>query len=259
MEENNRLSIFNIGLLVIVVPAIIYIFIYMFEFGYMSSYGIPIEVISIDIGAIIPIIINSSSKIFLMLCIWILISEVFSIDIVENPIGFEVYKLIKVIYIFTSVALFSHNSIAYLESLTYILLFLIFLNFLFPLLSQRKVKGYKHKLIAQNELEYSLSKRNMFKSQLKSIGKDNITTLMIILFIALIMHQNGKSSAIANTEYYSYEDKVVIRIYNDYMVCVDYDEEKNMFINQNFKLINYKSLDSIQLIKITLEDVKFVE
>ena len=255
MDEANRISIRNIGILVIIIPAILYAFIYMYEFGYLYTFGVPFDFIVIDMGRLIPILFHALPKIGVVLMFWILINHIFDFDMIIHPVGFEIYRLIKVIFVTGSISIFSPNGIELFINTSYIFPILIFYSFIYPLITQRKVKGYSNKIIAQYEFEKKEGSKNIITSNIKTIGKDNIITIFFAFLIAFVMFQNGHSNALSNTEYYLYEDKVVVRIYGDYLICSDYDESNNTLSKSKFEIVNYKNADSIELEKVIINDI----
>lgn len=104
--------------------------------------------------------------------------------------------------------------------------YLTFMDFIFPLMSQRKVRGYLNKLEA-DEKSYGES----FLNLPAGIRRHFVSILMVIVTVTIILttgYYEGKRNALIREEYLvpsTYPESVVVKVYQDYLICTQLNQE----------------------------------
>jgi hypothetical protein len=255
MSDTNRISFLDAGIIVILVPAILYVFVFMYEFGYLISFNIPPEFMVIDFRVIVEVLVRNINKIFLVFTFWSFLALMIDTDSLKNPIMFEFNRIIKVPLMGGIIALFSIEYKAILLGTLYVTVLLLFFAFIFPLLTQRKVKGYKEKLKSQsiNDNRVELSSLRYF--HINRFGYANLRTIIYLIFVSFLMFQIGRSVAITNNSFLILDDRVVIRSYSEYLITCDYDESSSTIHTDEFFLVNRGSFETMKFVLENVEEV----
>lgn len=112
-----------------------------------------------------------------------------------------------------------------------VVLFLIGIpEFILPLFTQKDKKTYSEKIDADWDSEWRLREaKNTFSWRLlKSVGHKNIVLVINIFIVAQLVQTAGEVVASRQIRFFtmpSAAEKVVLRIYNDKLICADFDRK----------------------------------
>jgi hypothetical protein len=101
-------------------------------------------------------------------------------------------------------------------------------EFILPLFTQKDKKTYSEKIDADWNAEWRLREaQNSFSWRLfKMVGHKNITLVINIFIAAQLVQTAGEFVASRQIRFFtviSASEKVVLRIYNDKLICADFD------------------------------------
>jgi len=199
---------------------------YLREWGYCGVYGIPLEFIQLNLTTVLIAIAGSIGILYILFQIINLFYSLASGGTFKN---LTLLQLNIIIVIFISIILLAfvavfRSLIELWPLLVVIVFYVIFFQLIFPLLTQRKTKGYENKIAAQMVID------NQYKSVLNFFGeKFGATTAWIILGIfgfLFIMYFSGYDAAKTQKDYFipsTNQNSVVLRIYGDNLICAPFD------------------------------------
>jgi hypothetical protein len=195
---------------------------YLREWGFCIVFGIPIELIQLNITTVLIAITSGLGVLFL----FYLIAEYFyklakQERLQKSPMGYRlVFSLLGLMFLSFFLILFPSLIDIWLIGVGFFVLF-ISIMFLMPLYTQRKIHGYINKLEAQDRItrETPMLLDYFVKSN------TGATIFVIIIFVILFlgaMFLGGYNMAKGQTDFLvpsTHQDSVVLRIYGDNLIC----------------------------------------
>jgi hypothetical protein len=133
------------------------------------------------------------------------------------------------------------------------LLSLAFFFFIFPLISQKNVKGYTRKLEAQLALERA-SPGDIVSTSLEQLGRQAHLIFVILVTALVFAYGLGRKEAIEQTEFFTMEERpgwVVLKIYGEVVVSALVDTERASF-DGSIELSKLPDNDHLRLRRIIL-------
>ena len=127
--------------------------------------------------------------------------------------------------------------------------YVLYFQLVHPIITQRKVKGYRNKLLAQSQFE--------IKGILGDLARKFRSFYMLFFYLAITLYLTyfaGMSSAYRKTSYLMINtspEMVVLKVYNDRLIVAPIDK-KNKVISPEFTFIN---LDDSNIPALDLEDI----
>jgi hypothetical protein len=216
------------GILIATIPAIAYLFAFIFEAGYLKIFKIPINLIRIDL---ITVFITGGSLVFVsffLLVIADFLSMVFSAS--ENPIRRLFVRLFPIFLYSIAISFYAigTNLQPMLIGLGIMWVFRLFLDFLFPLITQRKKKTYREKLEAQQAHD---AQTTSFLTRVSQRLGGTANVIIFLIMALIVTYYAGQSSAMRQHEFLiasTFPDFVVIRTYGDTMICAQFDKNEQI-------------------------------
>lgn len=251
MNDSEKISLLDKSVMIAIYPALGYFLICIHEVGYIITFNIPVEFININISNFINIIPMIFIKLLTFFLFWNSISRLIYIEELGNPIAYKIYQMLKVSAYFLIMASFWYDKSFIWSTLSAIIIYFLF-YFSFPLIAQRKIKGYKNKLLAQINLEKNDYSKTLTWYHIKIFGYINMRFIFLLIFVAIIMFNSGMAEAMLKTNYYKLNDNVVIRIYNDVIICCEYDSKSKKIDDSSFKVLQKDNIDNLKFEEIVL-------
>ncbi len=221
-ETTKKSFLISDALLIAAIPPIAYIFAFVFEAGYAYVFSIPRELISISITSVF---IAGSS--FLVIGIFLLlILDLISMMLpgTSNPVveaisGLVPLLLATIAYVFYTLGTpISSSLLGLLVGWIYILFF----QFIFPLISQRDKASYAQKLAAQADLQRS--------GILGSLARRFRQPYLLVYYLGLALFVTfyaGQSSAFRQRDFLVADTNpecIVLRVYGEKAVCAHFNK-----------------------------------
>lgn len=235
MDKEQKDYLFGNGVIILTFPAISYLLAYVKEYAYCSYFGIPIEFISLDLMTILLMFI----KIFIILMpvfyFMNFLSLIIWYDDLKSPIIRQFVRCSKY-YIVLLVFYIMNRDISGLKTTLFVaFLFITFLYFIFPIITQWKVSGYKNKLIEQEKVENKSNNNTLQYNFFRKVGITNVNIIAIVIIISILTYQVGLSEASTKENFLipsNDNSKIVLRIYGENIICAKYDRDNQKVLRQ---------------------------
>ena len=251
--ENNTSTLLSEGLVVAIITAAVYLSFLLREIGYAQIFDIPLEVISVsNIGLAVTaqsFLIATISYIAKVNLIWIfsprsdefIATKTRALIAYSLLIGFAFYPyFITEFYVWTFVLF---------------IVLLIFFQFIFPIITQRKNKTYRDKLIAQETINYnSVDIYSSFRDELDNKWRKPFAVLLAIMFFSYGL---GRKEALEKSSFFAVDSKpgwYILKIYNDFIVTASIDFRTKR-ISGEIELTKIKDEASIRLHKVEIGSI----
>ena len=227
-------KLIHVGILSAFISAFIYLTAYIFERGFCSQIQIPLSFIEIGINEVLRVIIS-----IVPLILFLFLGIVLTIYTrkLKNPVFKILSRSIFPLFLLFLVSAFSGQ-----PSVEVIIGFLIFWfifigsDFIFPLFSKRKFKGY-YKRTLESYLQSDQTAKNPLDI-IKDLFMEQfgILTYAIIIFLTFILiffvgdmgrsyAKNKKSFMIIKSS----PELVILRRYSDSYICAPFDRKQRKF------------------------------
>jgi len=214
------------------IPISAYFLAYIFERGYCRFYKIPPIYIDISLMNIIATFVALVSTYALLFFFFnSVIYPAFSK--IHRSIRFSVIKVTLVAFSLIGLGIvFNWSLETSLKIILPIIGFLVFLEFGFPLITQRKTAGYINKVDAQKEVDFR--DEHYIDKFIQHYGFSIFSILYIFYIISMATYIAGGYNARFKTEHIISTDepnKVYLRRYGEYSVSNIFDRENNQLSN----------------------------
>lgn len=230
-EETGKIKWLTEGLTLAAIPVFAHIVAFIYEVGYCNVFGLPIELIQVDIHRVL-IVLGAIGSIALIL---FNAAHFAYMTFSGGPpwLRISIARLVPTFLILAFAALafgFSH----WKEWMILIILFItqLFFEFVFPLITQRKTKGYVNKLGAQDDMEIANDMKTIPKELVKKEGGRSMLQVLLVLICSFIVsHMAGRAEALRQTDFFVVEssDWTALRFYGDRIICVRVDPKQKSF------------------------------
>ncbi|HEY5728812.1 MAG TPA: hypothetical protein VIS72_02085 [Anaerolineales bacterium] len=224
-RENKTNTKFPIseGIFLGLISASAYFFTYTYERGYAGYFNIPTELITVSLNTTLlffTIIFGFFGFLFIFLDISTTLLKGLNPIIAKTVLPVFITLFLPLIYIY----FFGLIEWSRWMALLIFCLIIAFIQFIFPLLTQRKVRGYINKLAAQLEAD----RQNVnFPSLLADwFGLNPIIFLLLFIFGYFVASTAGLAEAVKKTDFlviHSNPEVVVLRIYNDLAIGASFN------------------------------------
>lgn len=245
MNDPNQKRISE-GILILMLTAGAYLFSYYYELGFLSYFDLPASFIRIDLDTIL----KFGSVIFGILIILFPLTNLVPYLFTNRlHVEFRAFIFVSVLVFFIIIFqayIFGLGNFAYWDSILYslliVLFFLAFFTFVFPLITQRKVKGYMAKIEAQSKFEKEFRQEHgggIYTSIERRFGLNSLLVIFFLVIGILTSRSIGLAEAVNQKAFpviNSSPDLIVVRIYNDLMICTSIDESSKK-ISEDFIIL----------------------
>ncbi|HKK45796.1 MAG TPA: hypothetical protein VJ964_09755 [Balneolaceae bacterium] len=215
------------GLLIAGVPAVGYWLAFLYQLGYCTYFNIPTSLIEISLLNVLIAIIG-------------LVGFLAIINLYGEPF-FWLYKglpeVIRPAIVKIGAPLIFMCGYAYVTRLSgkpfyvaisIVVIPLLFVEFILPLFTQRKTKGYLAKLKAQKKIDYEYD--TMMDTLAKNAGKERFLLFILLFAISFITFFAGGYKAKTKTEFIVLTQPVksiVLKSYDNNFVTAKFDRDSN--------------------------------
>ncbi len=237
LPEDSKRSIqkyIHVGILTAFIPAFSYLTAYFFERGFCGQLQIPLSFIEIGINEVLKVIVLI---IPLILFLFFGIVLTIYVRILKNPVFKILSRSIFPLFLFFLMFAFSGLSLVKVI-IGFLIFWFIFIgsDFIFPLFSKRKFRGY-YKRTLESYLESDKKPKDLFDKISDSfIEQFGILTYTIIFFLSFILiffvgdmgrtyARNKRSFMIIKSS----PELVILRRYSSSYICAPFDREKKEF------------------------------
>lgn len=212
------------SLILAALPVLAYLITFSYQAGYATYFGIPLQIIKINLTTII---ISSFTIVTSLTLVYVISNAVWMFTPKGNdPVSISIRRVVLVALIgFIIMVPFLPSRFAWVLYGSSILVILA-VEFLFPILTQRSKAQYPEKLAAQNEIEIGAGKHMLWYEIDKRVGRWLITSVIYACIALGVAFGVGMQRAEKNSSYYiSKNNAVVLSIYDDLAVLSPYDSK----------------------------------
>ncbi len=235
--------------LVLFLTAYSYFVSYLYFAGKYRYFNLPIYLIEVTLENIIFSIFSIASFILAIYIILNLFTKM-----IPNDLDIRIVELIKKhivinLYYITIIILSSPFSNIKIDVKSFLLVgigmfMVVALDFIIPLFTQKNIKGYQNKLIAEiekNKKNYTVDEYKHSLNNLVSKHAPLIPTLIILMFLsALLSYSLGIYYAYNQEDFTVIDDRmVVLGIYEKNFIVKTIDLKENS-LSENFSIISNK-------------------
>jgi len=257
MDKDRPKKIFDLfseGIFAALMPIFGYLIAYRYETGFAEEFDIPSSLVVVDLSKTLRV---TGILIFLYILILGFLDIRIQVGKSENAIIRSIGRFLIPLFLLFGYIVLQGTSGLYVIPWGIIIALTLIVEFVLPLVRERKTKGYKKKLEKQEEGLYQ--RDNSFISRMIK-GKEDDSGLFRYAFVVLILisifyiNLFGSSEAKQKTKFLvikSSPELVVLREYSQIFICAEFDR-KNRTVQNVFYL---KSFDFIaeQGLKMELE------
>lgn len=209
------------GFGVAVLSGMAYLTSYTYEAGYAGFFGIPERMIKLDL---ISVCISFGAILTSLLLFFFVINIVYMLwPVRPSPLGRCFLRLLPILIIVAFCRLVTKDWQLLISPLGLFMIWLIFIEFVFPLFQRGKT--YREKLEAQEEVERNV--QDIFHLMMRSPGmRTALISFLLILCLLLMAGLTGDSQASKRENFLMIsgeDDIVVLRIYGDRLICAPLD------------------------------------
>lgn len=221
MAESRQLSE---GIFLAAASALCYGVAFAYQSGYASYFGIPPLLLTPTIGTVL----KAAGVVGLaFLSFWNIANGIW----IYSPHGDSaLYRGIRrLITIALIVGLIVFNVVdGWTAWITFasVMSFVAFSEFIFPLITNRKITGYENKLIAQEEIERNVQKHMLIEKVAREFGEGSLRLALAALLIIMLAHITGNKTARNQEDFYVASDQsnsVVLHMENNILILGAYD------------------------------------
>ncbi len=226
MEDIKKQSWITEGFILALIPVLGYFFAFQYESGYASYFKYPKELIVIGLPQIViaTITLWTGALMIFMFIEWITMM----IPKTQRALSDSVIKFLPLAGFFIGYI----STYGWSRAWPYFIAFFLIgiPEFILPLVTQKDKKTYSEKIEADWDREWMLREtKNTLSWRLsKLFGQKNIVLVINIFICAQLVRTAGEVIASKQNEFFtvpSAAEKVVLRIYNDKLICADFDRK----------------------------------
>lgn len=226
------------GFIVAAISVTAYLFAFIYQAGFARVFGIPLSFVTVGLT---DVFIAGGSLLLAGLLVLTLgnLAFVISAKFGSGPIRRRIVSLTPMLL--CSIALLFFVVGTHLQkSLTGIIigwLVILFLEFGFPLLTQRHKKGYLEKLRTQDSLDACTTDLPGYVA--RRLGRGLYSILYVLMLALYVTYHAGQSTALRQSRFLvtpTSPEMVVLGVYGDKIVCAPFDRDSRQ-VEQSFVVL----------------------
>lgn len=249
-------------LLVASTPLFGYILAFFYEIGYANAVGIPQYLIIISLTQILIASLAIISLAISLLFFW---NCFYRPSLSSKPLRKIKQLLLRIspfIFILSAYIFIFGEKWEEWILILFIFLIFLFIEFIFPLISQWKIKGYSKKLEAHLDASYNAT--TIFNIITDFLITKNFRFYIPLAFVLILANPIGRSAALNQRYIYYHKNNpnlVLLRKYGDVLISAHYDPKtkciKNELVLQKLSDSNPLSLVEMEIEGLVLEEIKY--
>lgn len=234
------------------IPIYGYYFTYRYETGFFKKFNMPTSFIEVSISDVLRVL----GWLFTLIIIFYFFTEIFiRAGTSKNPIVRSFGRIVWPILLFLLIFIAANPPfIVVIFFLVFILLMLI-IEFIFPLINLRDIKGYKKKLVLQEDVD----RKEKFlldiimEDTIKKFGVSAFLIFLLLILSLFFIDDFGAFDAMRKRSFLiikSNPELVVLRKYSQNFICATFDRETKE-IHNTFYLKYFEQIanEGFQIVK----------
>lgn len=224
------------SLILAAIPVIGYSLAFIYESQYCKFFGIPREFIVIDWTSLI-IAISSFIGYFVLVFVTLWAPILLKSLGIRIPgiITRAIFRHATLLLYISLIVLRYHSTNRFMLYLFILSAYWAFFDFIWPLMTQRKIHGYRNKLAEQ----YKIDTQPLFTLPdfLRRYKTSIVTIAIALMLLFLIASYEGKRAAAIKEDFLipsSYPQSIVLKIYRDYLICAPLNSDNTSIKTEYF-------------------------
>lgn len=208
-----------------VTPFFGYLFAYVYEVGYAGYFGVPVDLVSIDVPRIF---VATGALLSVVLILFLLygVLNPFLLELDKVPALVQ-ERLVRLLFVLAFLVVFFYLygfDWRHTWPMVFVLVLALFIEFIFPLFAQYRVRGYLGKLAAQDVID--APDRSVLFPIIKMLGGSAFVLLFWLGIITYLTYHVGRAEAVRCQWFHcpsAISSVAVVRIYGNTIMGVRYD------------------------------------
>lgn len=218
-------TIFTEGILLAILPVAAYSLAFAFEAGYFNYFGIPMNLVQINLKIVLIVIASISGALFTIFMFANVISIFWP---THSALQIKFIRLFIVIMPYLWKFLVYGRMIRYWEIAVGFIGFTVFYEFVWPMFQFRNKKSYLDKL-SENEISENKERsKHLIGRLFNSLGTFGSAFVIALLLGSFMSYDAGEAKATTQKEYLTVGESsniVVLRVYDDMVICAPFNRD----------------------------------
>lgn len=221
------------GLIIAIISALSYAVAYAYRSGIAAHFDLPPLMLSPSIGDILKAFGAIGA---IVLIVWNIAHIVWPLlPPTTTPVGRSIRTILLISFVS---AIFLFAALEAKKAWTFLLIIVIFFaffEFVFPLLSQKKIKGYENKLKEQEKIEVEFHKSTPSEHLSKAFGEIFLFLVALSIGMISLAYLSGLREAKTREEYFvaaNHPDYVIANLSDTMALFVKYDPKTRTLKNE---------------------------
>ncbi len=236
---NKNYNFISGAVLVAISSLLGYLMAFFYEYGYLSYFHIPTQLIELNLTNILIAAVATLGMMFLLLTVLNIFSQM---GLLNTKTALGRSRNFALMYTAYAVIMVLIYKTAWKQSLWLLIVaaVLLMIEFLWPFIFQKDKKTLEEKFLAQEKIEREVISNDLFSRIIEKIGRSIFQFLFLSLVLLSIAFNMGRSEALNQKSFVLLglnSNKTVIRIYSQNLIVIEFDRESKRVAN-SFLLIN---------------------
>jgi len=205
------------------------------EAGYASYFGVPLDLVSLDITRILVVTGGLLELAWVLFTVFSPMSAIFKSERLPEPLRERLgYLALPSVLVVAFLYLYGLHWTG-LGLAVAVIAFVLSVEFLLPLITQRKTRGYLAKLAAVGGNRPQEPPSPLVLSVLRVLGRQRFILLLWLGFAVYMAYSSGQADATKREWFYCPSDSpdvVVVRIYGSAVVGAKYDPRSHRLVGE---------------------------
>ncbi len=233
-----------------------YLLAFIYEYAYLSKFGIPAELIRISLEQVFIVILIIGS---FFLGVLFLSNILFMIMTKYDNIKPFLYRWLFYFVYLSSLLFFYRLRKKEMVLCIILISFLLIVEVILPLIFHRKEKSFVGKLIASDIAEQRATENDLWSVIIKNIGLNSFRIILFYIITISITFNAGVGKAELAKEYYLLADNpniIVLKMSSDMLICVPYDASSKK-IKDTFMIYKLGPKDKYEFVRQKIGPLNF--
>jgi len=193
------------AVLLAVASALSYAVAYAYQSGFASHFGLPPLLLSPTIGSILQ---AGAAVGIVLMAFWNFASVAWHFSPRgDTALKRAIRRIIALALVFGLLLFPILDSKSGWIVFAFMLFLFVFLEFVFPLITQRKIIGYENKLLEQEEIERHVAQHSLVEHAVIAFGKSALRLAVAAVLLIFISYSVGLRAAIKQEEFFVLTDR----------------------------------------------------
>jgi len=225
---SSRERLLSRGAIVIGVPAAGYLIVYSHEAAFLSTFSIPATFVTLDLATVLQVSLALVGAMILLFWGGNLVYMLWPKGCRLTWNHIRIIRDIGTAAAGVALVLLLPNERSFGFAVLFMAGLFAFLDFVWPLLTQRGKRTYREKLEAADEIDRNT--KTLFDMAISFLGVRTFLLLLLVGVLSAFAYSHGQYSAQHKVNYLTFQmddggEAVVLREYHDRLICAPFDRD----------------------------------